>query len=86
MMKIGLYDYNSNILKVGQKVDKFLLKNFKFMKEKNMIEKIKRNGQKYYDLNIEGIIFVTLGLDFKNFKEIREEKYMFIKEFIKNNS
>lgn len=27
MMEIGLYDYNSNILKVKQKVDKFLQKN-----------------------------------------------------------
>ena len=84
MIKI-CYDYNSNFLNVNQKVVKFIQKNLNFMKEKNMVKVVKKNNKKCYKLNIEGILLVTIGLDFKNFEEKREQKYIFIKELIKNH-
>lgn len=84
MIKIS-YDYNSNILNVNQKVVKFIQKNLNFMKEKNMVKVVKKNNKKCYKLNIERILLVTIGLDFKNFEEKREQKYIFIKELIKNH-
>ena len=44
------------------------------------------NGEKYFLLNLEGLLFVAFGWDLSTSDERNELKYMMVKEFIENNS
>ena len=79
-----IVDYS---LDVGD-VESFIYRNFDFMEEKNMVTiKInKDNGEKYFLLNLEGLLFVTFGWDLSTSDERNELRYMLVKDFIENNS
>ena len=74
-------------LDVGD-VESFIYRNLDFMEEKNMVTiKInKDNGEKYFLLNLEGLLFVAFGWDLSTSDERNELRYMLVKEFIENNS
>ena len=69
-------------------IESFIYRNLDFMKEKNMLTvKInKDNGEKYFLLNLEGLLFVAFGWDLSTSDERNELRYMLVKEFIENNS
>lgn len=69
-------------------VESFIYRNLDFMKEKNMVTvKInKDNDEKYFLLNLEGLLFVAFGWDLSTSDERNELRYMLVKEFIENNS
>ena len=79
-----IVDYS---LDVGD-VESFIYRNLDFMEEKNMVTiKInKDNGEKYFLLNLEGLLFVVFGWDLSTSDERNELRYMLVKEFIENNS
>ena len=79
-----IVDYS---LDVGD-VESFIYRNLDFMEEKNMVTiKInKNNGEKYFLLNLEGLLFVAFGWDLSTSDERNELRYMLVKEFIENNS
>lgn len=79
-----IIDYS---LDVGD-VESFIYRNLDFMEEKNMVTiKInKDNGEKYFLLNLEGLLFVAFGWDLSTSDERNELRYMLVKEFIENNS
>lgn len=81
---IEIVDYS---LDAGD-VESFIYKNLDFMKEKNMVAvKINEdNGEKYFLLNLEGLLFVAFGWDLSTSDERNELRYMMVKEFIENNS
>lgn len=81
---IEIVDYS---LDAGD-VESFIYRNLDFMKEKNMVAvKINEdNGEKYFLLNLEGLLFVAFGWDLSTSDERNELRYMLVKEFIKNNS
>ena len=69
-------------------VESFINRNLDFMKEKNMVT-IKINedsGEKYFLLNLEGLLFSAIGWDLSKSNKRNELRYMFVKDFIKNNS
>lgn len=69
-------------------VESFIYRNLDFMEEKNMVTvKINEdNGEKYFLLNLEGLLFVAFGWDLSTSDERNELRYMMVKEFIENNS
>ena len=69
-------------------VESFIYRNLDFMEEKNMVTiKInKDNGEKYFLLNLEGLLFVAFGWDLSTSDERNELRYMLVKEFIEKNS
>lgn len=69
-------------------VESFIYRNLDFMEEKNMVTvKINEdNGEKYFLLNLEGLLFVAFGWDLLTSDERNELRYMMVKEFIENNS
>lgn len=79
-----IVDYS---LDVGD-VESFIYRNLDFMEEKNMVTiKInKDNSEKYFLLNLEGLLFVAFGWDLSTSDERNELRYMLVKEFIENNS
>lgn len=81
---IEIVDYS---LDAGD-VESFIYRNLDFMKEKNMVAvKInKDNDEKYFLLNLEGLLFVAFGWDLSTSDERNELRYMLVKEFIENNS
>lgn len=81
---IEIVDYS---LDAGD-VESFIYRNLDFMKEKNMVAvKINEdNGEKYFLLNLEGLLFVAFGWDLSTSDERNELRYMMVKEFIENNS
>lgn len=69
-------------------VESFIYRNLDFMKEKNMaaVKINEDNGEKYFLLNLEGLLFVAFGWDLSTSDERNELRYMMVKEFIENNS
>lgn len=69
-------------------VESFIYRNLDFMKEKNMVAvKINEdNGEKYFLLNLEGLLFAAFGWDLSTSDKRNELRYMLVKEFIENNS
>ena len=81
---IEIVDYS---LDAGD-VESFIYRNLDFMKEKNMgaVKINEDNGEKYFLLNLEGLLFVAFGWDLSTSDERNELRYMMVKEFIENNS